>query len=504
MATVPLTLAGSEAPLALDPVAKALALNARAAEQPLYRSKRDGVPEARHTSWRITPEPVALPAGVLAQLEGLGGHLLAFTKALNELYLDSVKGKVPAWVAELLDAGKPEAVVTFQRMKRLKGELPRVIRPDLVVDESGRLVACELDSVPGGLGQTSGMAADHAALGGQVLGGAEGIVEQMAAMLRDAAGQEDPFVAIVVSDEGEDYRAELTHLAERLRAIGLRAVCMHPKALVYDGEGFLDAPGGTRIDLIYRFFELFDLANVPKAELMMYAYKKQQVAMTPPPKAYMEEKLSFALYHHPALRPWWKANLSAESLAALDSLLPETWVVDPTPVPPQAGILGLMPNGLPLTDWRQLADLPKKERAFVLKPSGFSKLAWGSHGVAFGHDLSAEDWKAALENAMAAFPKQPYILQRYTKPVKMHVDHYDFVREAMRTVEGRMRLCPYYLVVGDEARLGGALVTVAPPDKLAIHGMVDAVMAPASALPAKAPEAALVELLAPGPEAQAS
>lgn len=502
MATAPITLNGTEALAAAptDPVARALALNARAAEQPLYRSKREGVPEARHTSWRITPEPVALPASVLSQLAPLGAHLLAFNKAANELYLDSVKGKAPAWVAELLDAGKPEGVVNFQRMNRLKNELPRVIRPDLVVDESGRLVACELDSIPGGLGQTTGMSLDHAALGGQILGGSAGIVDQMMAMLRDAAGQADPYVAIVVSDEAEDYRAELTYLAERLNAAGLRAVALHPKALVYDGEGFLDAPGGQRIDLIYRFFELFDLANVPKAELILYAVKKNQVAMTPPPKAYLEEKLLFALYHHPALRALWKAKLSPEALAALDALLPETWVVDPTPVPPQAGILGLMPNGLPLTDWRQLADLPKKERAFVLKPSGFSSLAWGSKGVAFGHDLSTEDWKAALENAMAAFPKQPYILQRYTKPVRTSLEHYDFAREALRTIEGRMRLCPYYFVVGQEAHLGGALVTVAPPDKLAIHGMVDAVMAPASALPAP-PKMTLVEQLA---ESQAS
>lgn len=479
MATAPLPSAQEAAHL--DPVARALALNERAAQQPLYRSHREGVPAGRHTSWRISPEPVALPAAVLGELQGLGAHLLAFNRAANELYLDSVKGKAPAWVAELLDAGKPEGVVSFQRMKRLKGELPRVIRPDLVIDEAGRLVAVELDSIPGGIGQTAGMAADHAALGAEVLGGPDGLIEAMAAMLRDASGQADPYVAIVVSDEAEDYRAELEHLATRLQALGLRAVQRHPKALSYEGEALHDGPGGPKIDLIYRFFELFDLVNVPKAELIMYAVKKQQVAMTPPPKAYLEEKLLFALYHHPGLRPWWKAALAPESLAVLDRLLPPTWVVDPSPVPPQAGILGLLPQGLPLTDWRQLAELPKKERAFVLKPSGFSPLAWGSHGVAFGHDLSTEDWRAALEQAMAAFPKQPYLLQRYTKPVRTALRHYDFARQELRGMEGRMRLCPYYFVVGEEARLGGALVTVAPPDKLAIHGMVDAVMAPASA-----------------------
>ena len=38
-------------------------------------------------------------------------------------------------------------------------------------------------------------------------------------------------------------------------------------------------------------FELFDLKNIPRAELVMYAAKKQQVVVTPPFKAQLEEKL---------------------------------------------------------------------------------------------------------------------------------------------------------------------------------------------------------------------
>jgi hypothetical protein len=43
---------------------------------------------------------------------------------------------------------------------------------------------------------------------------------------------------------------------------------------------------------------------------------------------------------------------------------------------------------------------------------------------------------------------------------------------------GRARLTPYYFVVGDSVRLGGATATVVPIDKKLIHGMVDAVMVP--------------------------
>jgi len=43
---------------------------------------------------------------------------------------------------------------------------------------------------------------------------------------------------------------------------------------------------------------------------------------------------------------------------------------------------------------------------------------------------------------------------------------------------GRLRLCPYYFVVGGQARLSGALATFCPPDKKIIHGMQDAALLP--------------------------
>jgi hypothetical protein len=84
------------------------------------------------------------------------------------------------------------------------------------------------------------------------------------------------------------------------------------------------------------------------------------------------------------LRAFWTSELSAAAVTLLDEVLPHTWVMDPTPLPPQAVIPGLAVNGRPVTDFMQLAQTSKRERAFVVKPSGFSSLAWGSRGVSFG------------------------------------------------------------------------------------------------------------------------
>jgi len=47
---------------------------------------------------------------------------------------------------------------------------------------------------------------------------------------------------------------------------------------------------------------------------------------------------------------------------------------------------------------------------------------------------------------------------------------------------GRVRLCPYYFVLGQgdaaRAHLGGVLATVVPADKKLIHGMTEAILAP--------------------------
>src|SRR3989304_2174772 len=52
--------------------------------------------------------------------------------------------------------GKPQSLIEYASMNRMKGLLPGVIRPDIILTESG-MVATELDSVPGGIGITGSL-----------------------------------------------------------------------------------------------------------------------------------------------------------------------------------------------------------------------------------------------------------------------------------------------------------------------------------------------------------
>lgn len=432
-------------------------------------------------AWRVSPEPFALSETSAVQLERIGYDLVAFYRAVNALYNRSVRGTAPAFIAEYLDRGKPEQIVKLARQNRFKQEIPRVIRPDLLLTDDG-FIASELDSIPGGMGFVGAMTQAYCKVGIESIGGADGIQAGFGAMLRSVTGVERPTVAVVVSQESNDYRPELEWLADATNALGLAdvRVCA-PEQIIFTEEALflrLDDGREAKLDALYRNFELFDLLNIPKSELMLYAARHNRVKMTPPPKANLEEKLAFALFHHFALETLWRSELGNDVFDRLAVIFPRTWVLDPRPLPPQAGIVGLDLGGKPINDWRALIELGKSERDYVVKPSGFSELAWGSRGVKIANDLTKEAWAATLEGALAAFDQTPHILQRFHKGKRIRMPYLDRKRDEIVIFDARVRLCPYYFVIDSDVKLGGVLATVAPADKRLIHGMTDAVMAP--------------------------
>jgi len=165
-----------------------------------------------------------------------------------------------------------------------------------------------------------------------------------------------------------------------------------------------------------------------------------------------------------------------DAFARLKTLFPQTWILDPRPIAAQASIHGLTASGAPINDWMQLADLGKSERDYVIKPSGFSELAWGSRGVRVANDLPKEEWTETIAEALREYPKTPRILQRFHKGKRVRQSYFDRKADDVRTYDGRVRLCPYFFVAADEVQLGGILATIAPADKRLIHGMTDAVM----------------------------
>src|ERR1700734_1685941 len=84
-------------------------------------------------SGRVAPNAFALDAAHVELIEKLGLVLHHFNQACNLLYRQSAAGKAHTWVAPLLDAGKPPEIIALSRHDKVKGQVPAVIRPDLIL-----------------------------------------------------------------------------------------------------------------------------------------------------------------------------------------------------------------------------------------------------------------------------------------------------------------------------------------------------------------------------------
>ena len=293
-------------------------------------------------------------------------------------------------------------------------------------------------------------------------------------------------VAIVVSDEAATYRPEFEWLAETLRERGHPVYCVHPADLMpMDDAVCIPVDGAPlRIHVIYRFFELFDLANVKGSDAIFDAVEAGRVALTPPMKAHQEEKLNLALLHHPALDAYWKENLTPADFALLRRIVPESWMMEPAgELPPTAVLHAPWVGGRPIREWTELADASQKERNLVIKASGFHETAWGARSVTLGADVSRDAWLDAIEEAVAPEAECRYVMQTYRKPERLAHPVFDD-NGNLTEAQGRVRLCPYYFVIDGKAELGGALATFCPADKKIIHGMKDAALLPCRVAPA--------------------
>src|SRR5437660_6278289 len=158
--------------------------------------------------WLISPDAFPISEKFASELEQLGHRLFVFQRACNQLYQLSFRGKQPAWIAQYLDAGKPAELVELSRQKIFRDELPRVIRPDLILTEKSYIIA-EIDSVPGGIGLTAWLNRTYSALGQNVIGGEEGMLDGFQRILPNGAD-------ILVSEESATYRPEMEWLAAQL------------------------------------------------------------------------------------------------------------------------------------------------------------------------------------------------------------------------------------------------------------------------------------------------
>ena len=411
-------------------------------------------------AWLLSPDAFPIDKKFLAELEQLGHRLFVFQRACNLLYQLSIKGKQPEWVARYLDAGKPKELIEFSQRKEIRDDLPRIIRPDLILSEEGYIIA-EIDSVPGGIGLTGWLNQTYSIFDSQIIGGRDGMLDGFRSVLPDGGD-------ILISQEAATYRPEMEWIAARLnQTSNIKHQTSEWRVVV--AENYEPQDGRA----VYRFFELFDLPNIPGIENTLHANAEGRITITPPIKPYLEEKMWFALFWMQPLREFWRRELGEKYFIKLQEVIPYSWLLDPTSLPQHA----VIPR-LEIHDWREAAKFSQKDRELLLKVSGFSPLGWGSRGIALGSDLPHAEWEKRIEHALATFESNPTILQKFHKGRLFEQRYWDGDSGELKTMKGRVRLCPYYFVEGDRVKLRGALATIAPADKKFLHGMSEAILVP--------------------------
>ena len=408
-------------------------------------------------AWQISPWAFPIESQILDQILALGPALRAFQRACEELYFLGIHEASLSWVTELLDRGKPDFIVALGRQDRWRGQLPAVLRPDLLLTQRG-LVLTEIDSVPGGIGLTGRLGELHAQLGDAVLGGARGMPAGFARAF--------PGAQVLISAECGDYLPEMHWLVHQPELASQGA------GVVLESQLRSESATGLRW---YRFFELFDLPQIPRAMQLLEQAARGELQVNPPPRAFLEEKIWLALFHAASLRHYWREALGAENHQRLAQVIPEGWVLDPTPLAPQQQWPGLQ-----IHRWEEIESWGRRQRELVIKVSGYSPLAWGARSVNIGHDLSQAQWRQALRHALGQFAQAPHVMQRFhsARQVEHPMLHVSGGLIEMRPM--RARLCPYFFASAQDGdlQLGGVLATLCPADKKILHGMRDAMLLP--------------------------
>jgi hypothetical protein len=120
------------------------------------------------------------------------------------------------------------------------------------------------------------------------------------------------------------------------------------------------------------------------------------------------DPLWIALLRLRPLRELWERELRRATLEGLLNVLPDAWVLDPTPLPPGA----VIPR-LELAAWRDLAGLQSSGRRFAIAPSG-------EHDgvVTLDASLPRDGWASAIAAALEAFATGARVLIELSAPAE--------------------------------------------------------------------------------------
>jgi hypothetical protein len=385
-------------------------------------------------SWWIAEDAFDLPPETIETLRRGGEALDRFFSVANGLFYSE------PWIQKRLEK---RISPNYRLLNQAQREnLPRMPRPDVILDHAWRPKFVELEITVGSRADTALMAEEYRL---DERRHHSGLVKSYAGFIKKHwPGKTLALVTAPHSfflDLPDDARA----FASMLRREGLDVVVLTDETLPYlrfDGRQLLlcrrtGAP--IPIHIMDRFIDIYEIAEMqhPGLAAILDAYLAEAVIDVNTCKQFLDEKDWMALFWEPGMRETWRTELGEEYDRLLRDLIPRTWLVHAGQEVELAGAGG---ERVPILS---LGDLRPEERQLVVKESGTSTTSSGAQSLKVLSEMSGQEIHRLIRNLVKS--SIPFIIQETIDSPRVSFTALDPYNDRVITQHGaRLKLSVFY------------------------------------------------------------
>jgi hypothetical protein len=344
----------------------------------------------------------------------MGEEVVHFLSVTDDLY------RLREEVSSLLNTGKPQELLTQNNSDYL------FVRPDLIVTSEG-LKICEIETSPFGLGLSHLLNTGYTQAGFETLSSELELSNYVQSKI-SRSGQ------IVFSDKTKSYKGQLEYTAQKIFSNEKQN---WSATHIHDFDISSTQP-------MYRAFYLSE-SLMDDSVNQLVNLRLQSGDITPSITPHLEEKAILALIWDRRFENFYKKQLGETSFNQLREHIPKTWIIGQ-----EEHFSPGMPKGISTTI--DLAGQTRKNRQFVVKPSGFSANSSWAEGVSLMHEKSSEKATQILTDVCQT-TSHLYVVQEFHQGQKRTMNYHDNEGETQQ-IAAKIRVTPYYSTVD------GRLLTV--------------------------------------------
>ncbi len=368
-------------------------------------------------SWWIAEDAFELPDETIEGLRRGGEALNRFFSVANELFYRE------PWIQKRLEKRISPNYRLLNHAQRKA--LPRMPRPDVILDRMWRPKFVELEITVGSRADTAMMAEEYGLNGSLDDGLDDGLDERRHGLIKSYAdfikkNWPGKTLGLVTAPHSFflDLPDDANAFASMLRRTGLDVVVLTGETLPYlrfDGRQLLlyrrtcqgqGAP--IPIHIMDRFLDIYEIAEMqhPGMAAILDAYLAEAVIDVNTCKQFLDEKDWMAIFWEPGMRETWRNELGEEYDLALRDMIPRTWLIHAGQEVELAGAGGTGGEKVPIL---KLGDLRPDERQFVIKESGTSTTSSGAQSLKVLSEMSGQETSRLIESLIKS--SVPFIIQ---------------------------------------------------------------------------------------------